>query len=305
MMEYCLETDYLTKQYRNFRALNGLTMHVPRGAIYGLIGKNGAGKTTLIRIISGLQRPSGGSYFLYGEPYDGRGIYKARERVGGVVETPSIYANMSAYENLKQQFILLGKPSFGGIDELLKLVRLDDAGKKKAGHFSLGMKQRLGIALALAGDPDFIVLDEPVNGLDPQGIIEIRELILKLNREKNITFLVSSHILGELSRIATHYGFMHKGEILKEISASELAAVCRKCISVTVTPSPAFAPALDSLNLEYRIVGDDRAEVYGDADITGLVLALKSRGINLLRITEKDEDLESYYINLIGGGFND
>ena len=227
-MEYCLETEYLIKNYRNFHALNGLTMHVPRGAIYGLIGKNGAGKTTLIRIICGLQNPSGGSYSLYGERFDGRGIYKARSRMGGVVETPSVYANMTAYENIKQQFMLLGKPSFDGIDELLKLVRLDDTGKKKAGHFSLGMKQRLGIAIALAGNPDFIVLDEPVNGLDPQGIVEIRELILKLNREKNITFLVSSHILGELSKIATHYGFVHKGEILKEITAQELKDVCRK-----------------------------------------------------------------------------
>ena len=213
-----------------------------------LIGKNGAGKTTLIRIICGLQNPSGGSYSLYGERFDGRGIYKARSRMGGVVETPSVYANMTAYENIKQQFMLLGKPSFDGIDELLKLVRLDDTGKKKAGHFSLGMKQRLGIAIALAGNPDFIVLDEPVNGLDPQGIVEIRELILKLNREKNITFLVSSHILGELSKIATHYGFVHKGEILKEITAQELKDVCRKCLSITVTNPSALAPALDFLD---------------------------------------------------------
>lgn len=303
-MEYCLETEYLIKNYRNFHALNGLTMHVPRGAIYGLIGKNGAGKTTLIRIICGLQNPSGGSYSLYGERFDGRGIYKARSRMGGVVETPSVYANMTAYENIKQQFMLLGKPSFDGIDELLKLVRLDDTGKKKAGHFSLGMKQRLGIAIALAGNPDFIVLDEPVNGLDPQGIVEIRELILKLNREKNITFLVSSHILGELSKIATHYGFVHKGEILKEITAQELKDVCRKCLSITVTNSSALAPALDFLKLEYRLTAENKADVYGDVDLTEFGSILKLHGVTLLHATEKDEDLESYYINLIGGDLN-
>ncbi len=303
-MEYCLETEYLIKNYRNFHALNGLTMHVPRGAIYGLIGKNGAGKTTLIRIICGLQNPSGGSYSLYGERFDGRGIYKARSRMGGVVETPSVYANMTAYENIKQQFMLLGKPSFDGIDELLKLVRLDDTGKKKAGHFSLGMKQRLGIAIALAGNPDFIVLDEPVNGLDPQGIVEIRELILKLNREKNITFLVSSHILGELSKIATHYGFVHKGEILKEITAQELKDVCRKCLSITVTNPSALAPALDFLKLEYRLTAENKADVYGDVDLTEFGSILKLHGVTLLHATEKDEDLESYYINLIGGDLN-
>ena len=303
-MEYCLETEYLIKNYRNFHALNGLTMHVPRGAIYGLIGKNGAGKTTLIRIICGLQNPSGGSYSLYGERFDGRGIYKARSRMGGVVETPSVYANMTAYENIKQQFMLLGKPSFDGIDELLKLVRLDDTGKKKAGHFSLGMKQRLGIAIALAGNPDCIVLDEPVNGLDPQGIVEIRELILKLNREKNITFLVSSHILGELSKIATHYGFVHKGEILKEITAQELKDVCRKCLSITVTNPSALAPALDFLKLDYRLTAENKADVYGDVDLTEFGSILKLHGVTLLHATEKDEDLESYYINLIGGDLN-
>ena len=303
-MEYCLETEYLIKNYRNFHALNGLTMHVPRGAIYGLIGKNGAGKTTLIRIICGLQNPSGGSYSLYGERFDGRGIYKARSRMGGVVETPSVYANMTAYENIKQQFMLLGKPSFDGIDELLKLVRLDDTGKKKAGHFSLGMKQRLGIAIALAGNPDFIVLDEPVNGLDPQGIVEIRELILKLNREKNITFLVSSHILGELSKIATHYGFVHKGEILKEITAQELKDVCRKCLSITVTNPSALAPALDFLKLDYRLTAENKADVYGDVDLTEFGSILKLHGVTLLKKKKKDEDLESYYINLIGGDLN-
>ena len=196
-MEYILCTNGLTKQYRKFKALNNLNMHVPKGAIYGFVGKNGAGKTTLIRLICGLQEPTNGEYSLYGRKNTDGGISKARRRMGAVVETPSIYLDLTAEENLREQYLVLGMPSFEGIQELLKLVGLQDAGKKKAKNFSLGMKQRLGIAIALAGDPDFLILDEPVNGLDPQGIIEIRELILKLNRERQITFLISSHILDE------------------------------------------------------------------------------------------------------------
>ena len=181
-MDYVLTATGLSKQYRRFKALSGLSIHVPRGAIYGLVGKNGAGKTTLIRLICGLQAPTAGQYSLYGIPHTDRAIVTARRRMGAVVETPSIYLDLSAEENLKMQYLTLGLPSFSGIQELLKLVGLEDTGRKKAKHFSLGMRQRLGIAVALAGDPDFLVLDEPINGLDPEGIIEMRELILKLNR---------------------------------------------------------------------------------------------------------------------------
>ena len=199
-MNYILQTNSLTKKYKNFQALNGLTMNVPKGSIYGFVGKNGAGKTTLIRLICGLQEPTSGNFSLYGIRNDSKDIIKSRRRMGAVVETPSIYMDMTAEENLKQQYLILGLPSYEGIPELLKLVGLENTGKKKAKNFSLGMKQRLGIAIALAGDPDFLVLDEPVNGLDPQGIVEMRELILKLNRERQITVLISSHILDELSR---------------------------------------------------------------------------------------------------------
>ena len=203
-MDYILETRSLSKHYGHFKALDGMDMHVPKGAIYGLVGKNGAGKTTLIRLICGLQEPSSGSFTLYGTENRDKAIVKARRRMGAVVETPSLYLDMTAEENLKMQYRVLGLPSFEGIGELLSLVGLENTGRKKARHFSLGIKQRLGIAVALAGDPDFLVLDEPVNGLDPQGIIEIRELILKLNRERQISVLISSHLLDELSRLATH-----------------------------------------------------------------------------------------------------
>ena len=201
-MEYVLRTNDLSKHYKHCKALDKLTMSVEKGAIYGFVGRNGAGKTTLIRLICGLQEPTGGSFELYGRPNTNRDITRSRRRMGAVVETPSIYLSMTAEENLKQQFQILGLPSCDGLGELLELVRLQNTGRKKARDFSLGMRQRLGIAVALAGDPDFLILDEPANGLDPQGIIEIRELILRLNRERQITVLISSHITTALSTMA-------------------------------------------------------------------------------------------------------
>lgn len=300
-MEYVLQTNALTKQYRHFKALAGLTMNVPKGSIYGFIGKNGAGKTTLIRIICGLQRPTSGSYSLYGSDYDAPLILAARRRMGAIVETPSGYLDMTAEENLRQQYLVLGRPSYDGIDELLALVGLSDTGTKKAKNFSLGMRQRLGIALALAGDPDFLVLDEPINGLDPEGIVEIRELILKLNREREITVLISSHILDELSRLATHYGFIDAGHMVKEISAAELDAACRKCVHVRVSDTAVLARVLDSLALEYRIVSGTEADIYGEPAVSRLALLLDEAGCELFSMQEHDENLESYYIRLIGG----
>lgn len=300
-MDYCLTTNALNKSYRHFKALNGLSMHVPKGAIYGFVGKNGAGKTTLIRLICGLQQPTSGDYTLYGIKNTTREIGKARRRMGAVVESPSIYLSMTAEENLKEQYRVLGLPSFDTIPELLGLVGLSDTGKKKAGNFSLGMRQRLGIAIALAGEPDFLVLDEPANGLDPQGIVEMRELILRLNRERQITVLISSHILDELSRLATHYGFIDNGHILKEISAEELEASCRKCLRLDVSDTKALAPVLDRLGLEYKLISESQADVFGNVNITKLALALSKEHCDIFSIHEHDESLESYYISLVGG----
>ena len=301
-MEYVLTTQGLSKRYKNFKALDALTMHVPKGAIYGFVGRNGAGKTTLIRVICGLQAPTSGEYALYGVDSREKSIARSRRRMGAVVETPSIYLDMTAQDNLKEQYRVLGLPSFEGIPELLKLVGLEDAGKKKARNFSLGMKQRLGIAVALAGDPDFLVLDEPVNGLDPQGIIDIRELILKLNRERQITVLISSHILDELSRLATHYGFIDSGRMLKEISAEELEAACRKCMRLTVTDAKALVRVLDGMGAEYKVLSDTQADVYARLNVSQLTLALAKENCEVLSIEERDESLESYYVNLVGGG---
>lgn len=301
-MEYVLATQGLSKHYRQFKALDNLTMHVPKGSIYGFVGRNGAGKTTLIRLICGLQAPTSGSYSLYGADSAQKGIAEVRRRMGAVVETPSIYLDLTAEDNLKEQFRVLGVPSDDGIPELLELVGLENTGKKKARNFSLGMKQRLGIAVALAGGPDFLVLDEPVNGLDPQGIIDIRELILKLNRERSITVLISSHILDELSRLATHYGFIDSGRIVKELSARELEAACRKCLRVEVTDTRALARALDGMGVEYKILSDGQADVFAQLNISQLARALDGQGCELLSAQERDESLESYFINLVGGG---
>ena len=301
-MEYILKTNSLEKRYKDFAALNGLTMSVPKGSIYGFVGKNGAGKTTLIRLICGMQKPGGGDFELYGVKNTSSKISASRRRMGAVVETPSIYLDMTAEDNLKQQYDVLGMPAYKGIDELLKLVGLTDTGKKMAKNFSLGMRQRLGIAVALCGDPDFLVLDEPINGLDPQGIIEIRELILKLNRERKITVLISSHILDELSKLATHYGFIDHGRIVRQMSAEELESACRKCIRLTVTDVKALAMVLDDMGIEYKVTDDHNADVYASPVLSEIVRKLDKHGCDLITATERDESLESYYISLVGGG---
>ena len=254
-MEYILQTQNLEKRYKNFKALNNLNMHIPKGSIYGLIGKNGAGKTTLIRVICGL---------LYGISNTNKKITDARKRMGAIIELPAIRLEATAKDNLKEQYKIVGLPNYDNLEELLKIVGLAKTGKKKAKNFSLGMKQRLGIAIALVGNPDFLILDEPINGLDPEGIIEIRELILRLNKERQITFLISSHYLDELSKIATEYGFIDKGKIIKEISKKELEKSSRKRIEIKVS----------------------------------------KRNCIINGFNEKEESLENYYINLIGGNSN-
>lgn len=300
-MDYALQTDRLCKTYRHYHALDGLTMNVPRGSIYGFVGRNGAGKTTLIRLICGLQKPTSGKFTLDGVHSTERDILKIRRRMGAVVETPSIYLGMTAEDNLKQQYRILGLPSYDGLRELLELVGLSDTGKKKAKDFSLGMRQRLGIAIALAGSPDFLILDEPVNGLDPQGIIEIRELIQKLNRERGITVLISSHILDELHRLATWYGFIDQGKIVKEMSAEKLDAVCRQYLRVTVSNMTALKKVLDKRNLGYSIVSEKEADIYDAIGISELIHALDVEDCTILSVSEQSESLENYFVSLVGG----
>ena len=300
-MEYVLTTENLCKKYKHGYALNGLSMHVPKGAVYGFVGRNGAGKSTVIRLISGLQTPTSGEYTVFGKKGTETEIGKSRRRMGVMFETPSVYLNMTAEENLKQQYRMLGIPSFDGITDILNMVGLKDTGKKKAKHFSMGMQKRLSIAVALCGDPDFLVLDEPLNGLDPQGIVQIRELLLKLNREKQVTILVSGHILEELSKIATHYGFVDNGCIVKEISAKELEASCKKCITAEVSDVKVLARILDMKGKEYAVLSERDVEIFDEISITELVHLLDAEGCELYRVSEREATLEYYYISLVGG----
>lgn len=227
--DYVIETRDLTKQFRNKNAVDAVSIHVKRGAVYGLIGRNGAGKTTLMRMLLSLARPTGGEMFLFGQPASPRAL----TRVGSLIEEPAIYKNCTAQENLKR-FCILYNVDPGCIPGLLETVGLQDVGNKKAGKFSLGMKQRLGIAIAMLGDPELMILDEPVNGLDPTGMKEVRDVILRLNREKGVTFLISSHLLDELSRMVTDYGILNNGKLAEEISARELEQRCRRKLVFTV-----------------------------------------------------------------------
>ena len=304
-MEFVLETKNLEKKYKHYTALNGLTMKIPKGSIYGFVGRNGAGKTTLIRLICGLQEPTEGELFLYGIPSKDKKINNVRRRIGAVVETPAIYLDMTAEENIKEQYLVKGLPSYDGIQELLEMVRLEKAGTKKARNFSLGMKQRLAIAIALVGNPDFLILDEPTNGLDPQGIIEIRELILKLNREKGITVLISSHILDELAKIATYYGFIDNGRIIREMSSNDLLSHCRKKTILKISNVKAFIVILDRLSLDYKVEDEQTVSIFSKVSVSKLVKEAEKTNNEIYSIKEREESLESFFLNLIGGSNNE
>ena len=298
-MNFVLETNCLRKKYKHHDALKGVYMHVPKDSVYGLIGRNGAGKTTLMRLLTGVQRESGGSYSLFGVDKNSPEIKKERRRIGAMIESPSIFLDLSAEENLKMQYRILGLPSFSSIPEILDLVGLPDTGKKKVSSFSFGMKERLGIAMALAGYPDILILDEPINGLDPEAIVEMRELIIRLNREMHMTIIVSSHILDELSKVATYYGFLDDGVMVKEISAEEMAKECRKAMRIKVKSIEKAALALSISGWEYSVVDDDTLDVYGEINIKDVLDCLKDAGI--IDVDKRNENLEGYFISTVGG----
>ena len=300
-MEMMLTVQDLTKRYHDFKALDHFSMNVEKGAIYGFVGRNGAGKTTLIRTICGLQTPSQGTYTLLGRKHNDPKITKSRRKMGAVIETPSLYRELNARENLEVQLRMLGLAESSETDRLLALVGLSETGRKKVKDFSLGMRQRLAMAVALAGDPDFLVLDEPVNGLDPQGIIEVRELILKLNQKHQVTVMISSHNLDELSRLATVYGFIDHGRMVKEIAADELEKTCRKCVELSVGSPEAAVETLELTGADYRVTAADTVEIYGEIGLSDLLLKLAQNGCAVLSMKARDESLESYYLSLVGG----
>ena len=304
-MDYILKTFGLIKKYKKHLAVNEADMTICRGDIYGFVGENGSGKTTIIRLITGLIFPDSGRFELFGVPHDSDGIKAARRKVGAVVESPSIYKNMSAYDNLKMQCMILGIPADDKISETLNEVGLGYLlnDKKQAGDFSLGMRQRLGIAMALLGEPEFLILDEPMNGLDPAGIVEIRELILKLNRERNITFLISSHILSELSLVATKYGIISRGHIIKEITAAQLQVELAKTTDITVEQPERLTELFGGLLLETSISyipGGIR--LVGEIDLNAVLSAIIKAEIRIISVNCHESSFEDYYLKTIGGG---
>ena len=302
-MEYVLRTFGISKKYKRHLAVNEANMNIGRGDIYGFVGENGSGKTTIIRLITGLIHPDGGGFELFGVPNTHKNIGLARRKLGAIVETPSLYRNMSAADNLRMQCELMGIRDEKRVLETLKAVGLGDlyTDKKHAGDFSLGMRQRLGIAMALLSEPEFLILDEPMNGLDPAGIVEVRELILRLNREKGITFLISSHILTELALVATKYGIISKGHIIKEITSQELHEVCGKATVLHTQDPAALLPVLGKKGYCAALEGNC-LRIPGEVDLNALLETVLSSGQKLLSINCTETGFEEYYLSLVGGG---
>ena len=301
MSELLLSTSALTKQFGRHKAVDQVSMHIKRGAIYGFIGRNGAGKTTTLRMIGGLASPTAGEIEMFG--CRGRELKQIRSRVGCLIEGPGLYGNMTARDNMKMKCLLLGVQKKGYIEELLEVVGLKDVGKKHVKRYSLGMKQRLGIAMALIGEPDLLVLDEPIIGLDPQGIAEVRETILRLNKERNMTILISSHILEELSKIATDYGIIHQGTLLQEITDEELRERCSERLEITLSSPELAIPVLDRLGIRrYQVMDKEHIYVFERLDESArLNMEFAKAGIPVKGLAVTNEELETYFLNLTGG----
>lgn len=299
-MSMVLQTNYLTKKYGKQIAVNKVNTNIKKGDIYGLIGGNGAGKTTLMKIISGLIFPSQGDIKLF----ESSNLEKGRKRIGCVIEQPGLYPAMTARQNLTYYNKLLGIPGYENIDDVLNLVGLQNTGKKKTKNFSLGMKQRLSIAISLLGNPDFLILDEPINGLDPSGIKEIRELLLKLNFENEITILISSHILGELTKIATKYGIIKNGVLVDEFEAVELENRCKKCLSLVVNDSEKASYIIENniKSIDYKVFDNGRIYIYDYFDIPEQInQELVKNDVLVYSLALEGNDVESYFVKMMGG----
>lgn len=299
-MGLVLQTNCLTKKYGKQLAVNKINMKVEKGDIYGLIGKNGAGKTTIMKIACGLIHQSQGDIQLF----ESSDVEKGRKRIGCIIEYPALYPYMTARENLIYYDKLLGIIDYSNVDEVLNLVGLGDTGKKKTKAFSLGMKQRLSIAISLLGKPDFLILDEPINGLDPSGIKEVRELLLKLNTENEITILISSHILGELAKIATKYGIINKGVLIDEFKAAELDERCKKCLTVVVNDSEKAAYILENniKSSDFQVFNEGKICIYDCLDIPAQInKELIENGVLVSSIGLEGNDIEAYFVKMMGG----
>lgn len=305
-MDYIMTTESLTKTYGSKYAAKDVNIHIRPGEIYGLIGRNGAGKTTVMRMLSGLSNPTKGSFTMFGKT--GAEALKEMSKVGVLIEHPGIYPNMSAYNNLKIKAIAMGCDTKGEyIQNILRLIGLENTENKPAGSFSLGMRQRLGIGLALIGDPKLIILDEPINGLDPQGIVEVREMLVKLRDEKGITVMLSSHILDELGKLADSYGIIHEGRLIDEFTTDELHKRCGKYIALKTDDNNAAEKVIRQLGFNATDIDNDgfiRVRERLD-EVKLIVKKLVDADLVPSYVKVSDISLEDYYLSVTGGDHND
>ena len=302
-MSTVLQTNTLTKVYGKTAVVDHISLRLEKGDIYGLIGRNGAGKTTLMKMICGISVPTSGSYMFFGEENN----KKTLARVGCLIENPALYPGMTVRDNLRFYNKLLGIADDSNIDDILEMVDLTSAQNKKTKHLSLGMKQRLGIAIALVGYPDVLILDEPINGLDPANIVAIRNMLLKLNHERGMTMMISSHILGELQKLATKYGIIDKGVLVEELTHEELLEKTRQAVNIEGTDTRAISVALEEMGLlNYKVMDNDRILVYCDTSLSGNINAtLIKRGIDIQSVSVIRQDPEAYIVEKIGGADRD
>ena len=301
MSEMVLQTRGLIKTYGQTNAVDHVNMNLKKGEVYGFIGQNGAGKTTLIRMISSLINPTGGEIELFGSsrPQD---LADARKRMGCIIEGPAFYPKLSATENLEYYRIQRGIADKEAVHKALTMVQLTDTGKKSFSQFSLGMKQRLGLALAVMGKPDFLILDEPINGLDPMGIVEFREIIRKLQHEHGMTVLISSHILSELAQIATSYGIIHQGKLLQELTHKELESATKRSIRLCVDDAAKAAVVLqEKLNTQnFEVLPGNELKLYDYLDRSSdIAFGLSTNGVRVTSMAEQGTTLEDYFLQMV------
>lgn len=298
--EYLIQTHQLCKKYKDRYVVDHIDLHVKEKEIYGFIGRNGAGKSTTMKMICGLVHPSEGEIQLFGKS---RMDAISRKRIGALIENAGVYPNMNARDNVMMKAKLIGILEESIVDEVLEVVHLKDTGKKKVKDFSMGMKQRLGIAMALLGNPDVLLLDEPTNGLDPEGTKEIRETLLRLHEEKGMTMIISSHNLGELDKLATCYGIIKDGRLIQEITRLELKKRCQDYVHIQVDDPAKASVVIERyfLNANYRVVDAHSIHIYDTIDTGLLTNTLVQAGIQVSSCYIHKQDLENYFVELMEG----
>lgn len=299
-----IESKAITKRYGDFTALNKVNITIKRGEIYGLVGDNGAGKSTFLKIITGQVFLSEGELSLFGEYLPGK-LEQLRKRTGAIIEAPGFYPQLSVEKNLEYYRIQKGVPGKETAIKMLETVNLYHDRKKRCRELSMGMRQRLGLAIALLGEPELLILDEPINGLDPSGIIEMRNLLLRLNKEKNITIILSSHILSEMEQLATVYGFMSKGRLLEQITEDKLKEHCSNYIEISVSDTERYTALLEKeLNhRQFKVLPDKTVRVLNPELETEAFSGLASKHkMSILKFEKKQMSLENYYMSLKDGG---